>query len=79
MAIGMKFAESIANLQKSPSDNCGDLTILLGLATMNIGLRLGFRVFMVTFHAGFDGFLFISLAWKQLWISIAADSMSISP
>jgi len=37
-------------------------TILLGLATMEVGLGLGFRVFIVTFHAGFDGFLFISLA-----------------
>ena len=29
---------------------------------MEIGLGLGFRVFIVTFRAGFDGFLFISLA-----------------
>ena len=29
---------------------------------MEIGIGLGFRVFMVTFCADFDGFLFISLA-----------------
>jgi len=29
---------------------------------MEMGLRLWFRVFIVTFHPGFDGLLFVSTA-----------------
>ena len=29
---------------------------------MEIGLELGFSVFITTFRTGFDGFLFVSLA-----------------
>ena len=29
---------------------------------MRIGIWLGFRVFIATFHAGFNGLLFVSIA-----------------
>src|SRR5579859_1328997 len=48
---------------------------------MGIGLGLGFRVFIVTFRAGFDGFLFISLALAVAESIVDFDrsgSMSIS-
>ena len=39
-----------------------DSSILLGLAIMEIGLGLGFRVFIVTFRAGFHELFFVSIA-----------------
>jgi len=49
---------------------------------MEIGLGLGFRMFIVTFRLGFDGLLFISLALSVAEAIVDFDrgeSMLISP
>jgi len=49
---------------------------------MEIGLGLGVRVFIVTFHPGFDGLLFILLALAVAEAIVDFDhngSRSISP
>ena len=49
---------------------------------MKIGFELGFRVFIGTFRASFDGFLFLSLALVVTEAIVDFDrsrSMSISP
>jgi len=49
---------------------------------MEIGFGLGFRVFLVTFHPGFDRLLFTSLALAVAEAIVDFDrggSMSISP
>jgi len=46
---------------------------------MEIGLGLGFRVYIVTFRPGFDGLLFILFALAVAEAIVDFESRSISP
>jgi hypothetical protein len=49
-------------IYSGPATQPGALFILSGSARMEIGLGLGFSVFIVTFHADFNGLLFVLVA-----------------
>jgi hypothetical protein len=40
---------------------------------LGLGLGLGFRVFIVTFHAGFNGLLFLSIALAVAEVFVNVD------